>query len=257
MNSLVHIILSSIDVVAILFLLIFIGFLVLFTQRARAGGHMNLRRIPLYEHLGHLAAQAVETGKPIHLGMGTGQLGGQGAAESLIALTVLTIVAERAADAAWPVFGTTADGVTLASALGILRNRMRPAGHSTLAQEDRIRFVGPDPFAYAAGVRQSVQDVKPLANVLLGQWGAEALWVAEASRTPDLPQIGGSTPPATSALLAVSLDETVIGEDLFAAGAYLGRTAHLGSLAAQDLVRIIVILSIIAGVLLKSLGYWL
>ena len=53
-----------------------------------------------------------------------------------------------------------------------------------------------------------------------------------------------------------SLDETVVGEDVYAAGAYLHRPSHLGSLAAQDILRIVIVLSIIVGVVMVSLGYW-
>ena len=58
------------------------------------------------------------------------------------------------------------------------------------------------------------------------------------------------------ALLQFSLDEAVIGEEVYAAGAYLHRPSHLGSLATEDIIRIVLILSIVAGVIMISLGHW-
>ena len=69
-------------------------------------------------------------------------------------------------------------------------------------------------------------------------------------------QLGGAVDPSAQALLQFSLDDTVIGEEVYAAGAYLHRPSHLGSLATQDVIRIALILSIIAGVIMISLGYW-
>jgi len=56
--------------------------------------------------------------------------------------------------------------------------------------------------------------------------------------------------------MSASLDDTVIGEDVFAAGAYLHRPSHLGSLAAQDILRLVIMLGIVVGVVMTTLGYW-
>jgi hypothetical protein len=256
-----EIITANMDIVALLFLLLFVAFFLLFTYRAKRGARLHLRQNRLYARLLNLAAQAVETGKPIHLGMGSGSLGSGmgsnvGTAESFVALAVFATLADRARGAVRPLQATTADGAVLAAALGIVHRRNAQNGPARLALNKAVRFYGPAPLAYAAGVRQTLAEEKHLANVLLGHLGAEGLWIAETNSGNTPAQLGGTTPPASSALLAVSLDQMVLGEDLFAAGAYLGRIAHLGSLVTQDLMRVVIILSILVGVILASLGYW-
>ncbi len=50
-------------------------------------------------------------------------------------------------------------------------------------------------------------------------------------------------------------DDTLLGGDLFAAGAYLDKArAHVASLRAQDVLRVILILVILAGAAAKTLG---
>jgi hypothetical protein len=259
--QILEIIAANMDLVAVLFLLLFVIFFVLFNHGIRMGRRLHLRQNRLYERLLHLAAQAVETGTPIHLGMGIGSLSGGigpnvGAAESFVALSVLVTLADRARGAARPLQGTMADGTVLAAALGILHRRNAQNGGVAPSLNRQLRFYGPDPLAYAAGVHQTLSEERHLANVLIGHLGAEGLWIAETNIRNTPAQLGGTTPPPSSALLAVSLDQMVLGEDVFAAGAYLGRTSHLGSLATQDLMRIVVILSIVVGVILISLGYW-
>ena len=67
--------------------------------------------------------------------------------------------------------------------------------------------------------------------------------------------MASSDNPAVQALLFAAVENPLIGEDLFAGGAYLGRKpAHIASLRAQDIVRIVIIIAILVGVVLKTLG---
>lgn len=256
MHSFVQMVASSVDIVALGALFIFALFFILFTLRAFGGGRFPLRHIPLYERIRHLIAQAIETNRPLHIGLGSGGLGSVDMAESLMALTVFASCVRQTTVAEHALRGTTADGTVLAAALGILHRQAREAGHSRHSQSKEVLFYGPDPFAYAGGVRQTLATEPHLANILTGHFGGEGLWISEANVTRVYPQLGGTAPPTAAALFALSLDDYIIGEDLFAAGAYLGRTSHLGSLATQDLMRIVTILAVLVGVVLTSLGYW-
>ena len=256
MESFIEIIASSVDVVALALLLIFLLVLVIFTSRARGGRRFPLRPIPVYEKIRRFASLATESGQPLHIGMGSGQIGTRATPESLMAITVFDYIAQHAALGNHPIQGTTGNATVLATAQGVLQQARREAGFPERYVGKEIGFYGPDPLAYAAGTFDSLCHEEHLANVLVGQFGAEGLWIAESAHHRDLAQVGGTTEPAAAALMHVGLDESVIGEDVFAAGAYLHKPDHLGSLAAQDFMRIIIILSITVGVVMTSLGYW-
>ena len=92
-------------------------------------------------------------------------------------------------------------------------------------------------------------------TLLLGRFGVEGLWLSEAEAGAEQARLGGTAQPDAAALLTTSLDDAVHGEEVFAAGAYLHRPSHLGSLATEDALRVLVVVAILGGVVLASLGW--
>ena len=260
MQSYIEMLAESIDVAAIAILAVFFPFFVLFTVRAIAGCRFPLRAIHTYDRIRGLVSQAAESGRTIHVGMGSGRIGTESTPEVLMGLTVFDFVARNAATYDQSVSGTAGDPTVFSSAQGILQRARVDAGTGHQPRLGEVSFSGPDGLAYAAGTRQALQGiaglpVRHLASVLVGRFGAEGLWISEAASDQELIHLGGTSDPAASALMHATLDASLIGEDLFAAGAYLHRPSHLGSLAVQDFMRVIIILSLVVGALLASLGY--
>ncbi len=247
---------SSVDIIAVLLLVILTPLLIVFTIRAREERHFPLRSIPVYETIRRLASQAKETGYPIHVAMGTGRVGTETTPDSVMGLVVFDYVARNAAISNQPVQATAGDATLLAGAQGILQAARSEVGYPERYTSKEISFYGATPLAYSAGTLATLRDRRYLGNLFLGEFGPEGLWVSESVADRGFTQVGGASGPDSAALLAASLDDTVVGEDIYAAGAYLHRPSHLGSLAAQDVLRVVLILSIIVGVVLVSLGYW-
>lgn len=247
---------ASIDVAALTLLLVFLIFFLVFTLRAKSGARFALRPIAVYTRLQQLISQATESGRPIHIGMGSGQIGSAFTTEASMGLTTFDLVARHASASDMAVLGSTGDPTILATGQGILQVARREAGYAESYTGRDLGFYAPDPMAYAVGAEQELRRKKYLASVLLGRYGSESLWISEATGTLPMIHMGGTVDATAQALLQFSLDETVIGEEVYAAGAYLHRPSHLGSLATQDIIRIVLILSILAGVIMISLGYW-
>lgn len=225
------------------------------TWRSAVRDTRTLRPIPAYDRLCRLADQSAESGCPIHAALGAGALGGPFAPEVLMGLTVLGYLAQRAAACDQSVMATTGDGATLAAAQGIVQEARRQAGVQAVCHDGEVQFSGSDPLAYVAGAQEAAMRGSPLAHALWGRFGIEGLWLSLAVRH-DGDQLGGAADPAAGALLVAALDEVVLGEDLFAAGAYLHRPQHIGSLLTQDLLRGVIMILIGVGVALSSLGLW-
>ncbi len=247
---------SSVDIVAVLLLLIFLPLLAVLSARARRERHFTLRSIPAYESIRQLTSQATESGYPIQVTMGTGRIGTESTADALMGLVVFDYVARSAAISNQPVQATAGDGTLLAGAQGILQVARAETGYPERYTGKEVSFYGPTSLAYAAGTLATLRDRRYLGNLFFGGFDSGGLWISEAAADRGFTQIGGTPDPAAESLLAASLDETVVGEDVYAAGAYLHRPSHLGSLAAQDILRIVIVLSIIVGVVMVSLGYW-
>ncbi len=240
--------------VGLLVLLATLPFFVVYTWRAQHGWRPALRRIGAYERLNRLVNEAAESGRPLHVATGSASLAGPQAAESLAGLVALDFVARRAAIWGQPVLGSTADGASLPASQGLLREALGQAGYAEHYSAGALHYFGPDAQAYAAGAVELARQNQALGTVILGRFGPEGLWLAEAGAADDGVQIGGTAEPDGAALLHASLDETVQGEEVYAVGAYLHRPSHLGSLATQDLMRVGVVAAIVVGVLLASLG---
>lgn len=250
----------STDALAVIALLVTLAAILAHTSLSSAGHARSLRPISAYRRLRRLTDEAAESGRPIHVALGAGAMGGPNTPEAVMGLTVLDYVAGRAARYGQEMLVTTGDAATLAAAQGLVQGARWQAGSASTCAAREARFSGPDALVYAAGAADAALSPEehplPLAHALWGHWGAEGLWLAEATHRPDVSQLGGAASPAANALLYISLDEAVLGEDLFAAGAYLHRRAHVGSLVTQDLLRLAVLVLIVAGAILSTLGLW-
>jgi len=89
----------------------------------------------------------------------------------------------------------------------------------------------------------------------MGQFFAESLVLAETGNSIGAIQIAGTAEPAQLPFFVASCDYTLIGEELFAASAYLSREPRLlGSLKGQDIGKAIILIALIIGLLLETFG---
>ncbi len=89
----------------------------------------------------------------------------------------------------------------------------------------------------------------------MGQFGPEVLFLMEAQRRTGAQQIAGSSDPQGIALMYLGADQTLVGEEIFASGAYLERRKpHVAALLAQDWLRWAIILLIVIGFIAANIA---
>jgi hypothetical protein len=116
-------------------------------------------------------------------------------------------------------------------------------------------FLSDEQFAFASGYVGLIQREHVGAAFLFGSFAAESLVLAEAGQQIGAMQIAGAITPEQVPFFIVSTDYTLIGEELFAASAYLTReSVQLGSLYAQDRLKAFFLLLIIGGVISATLS---
>jgi hypothetical protein len=238
---------------ALLFLLIFTGLLAFFAVRVRRGGPKPvLRRIRAFEAMKGLVGRAVESGRMLHISLGVGSAANQTTADSLAGLTVLDFLSEQAADTGIPPVVSMADPTVMLLA----QNGVRTAGGGEEATE-QVRLIAPQPAAYAAGVMNILDSDEVNGTVQVGKFGDEYLLIGETAARHGMAHIGGASDPNTLPFIYASAQETLLGEEMYAAGAYLKHIpAHIGSLVAQDTMRWVVALVMLGGVLVATLQWW-
>jgi hypothetical protein len=211
-----------------------------------------LRIIEAYERLNRSIGLAVESGTRLHVSLGRGNLFTTSAGSALAGLAMLRRLAERTSLSDRPPVVTTGD-----ASLAILSQDTLQSGYRAAGAEDQYRFTtgrltGLTPFSYAAGTASTIHDEDVSTNIFLGDFGAESALMAEASDREHASLIAASDDLAAQSVFYATSQEPLIGEELFAAGAYVGAGAsHEASLNVQDILRWLIILAIIIGSMLK------
>lgn len=215
----------------------------------------NLRDIPALTRLFRTLGLSVEDGTRLHISLGRGSFLDSRGGSGLAGLAVLRYIAERTSVSDEPAVASAGD-----PALGLLAQDTLQAGYQAAGVEELYvpttgRVTGLTPFGYAAGAMNISQNENVSTNIMLGHFGPEAALLAEASDRENITVIGASDDLAGQAVLFANTQDALIGEELFAAGAYLGAGAsHTASLTVQDILRWTIIVALLGGAFAKLAG---
>jgi hypothetical protein len=256
-------------------LLFFLPIFFLAHWTIKRGTRIALRPINAFAAMHGLLAQSAEAGQPVHLSLGTGGIADASTADTAAGLQVLEYLADRAAVNASPPIVSVANPTVLPVAQDILRRAYNRHGYPEDYDAKRIRFVAPDPnlntgitpavvsyaphandaFGYAAGVMQLINKQKLIANVMVGRFGDEFLLMSETAAQKNMTQIGGTSDPQVLPFVYTSVSHPLIGEEIYAGGAYLSHKPwHLSSLLAQDILRWLIAFFVLGGIAWRTLG---
>jgi hypothetical protein len=134
------------------------------------------------------------------------------------------------------------------------------AGRPDAFDEKKVYFSTADQFAYVGSICGTMVREKPAACFYMGSFFAESLILAETGNVIGSIQIAGTAQPHQLPFFVAACDYTLIGEEFFAASAYLsGEPQQLGSLKGQDAGKLLVGLFLVVGTVLATLaklGEW-
>ncbi len=233
----------------------FIGLLITFAILDRKQPYENLRYIPAFHKLKRGIGQAVEAGRKLHLAAGFSNLSDTHAGVAFASLNLLRRIAHITAISDQPPVSTSGDPV-----LSLLMQETARSAFQTMGEEDRYdpsshQLCGITPTAYVAGTLPTLQDELVSVNVIAGNLGAEVGILIDAAERNQSLVVGGSDNLSAQAVLFASVSDPLIGEELFASGAYLkGSPWHRASLRTQDILRWVLVGFLIIGAVLKVLG---
>lgn len=218
--------------------------------RAKSGRQLYVRRIPGLNAIDEAIGRATEMGRPILEIPGLTAFG----VIAVQALTIFKYITKESARFATPMRFLTADATVYTVAQEAIYDAYQEAGRPDLFDSDNIRFLSDRQFAFASGVAGLIQREKVAANFLFGEFYAESLIFAETGNMVGAIQIAGTTSFTQVPFFVAACDYTIIGDEFYAASAYLGREpVLLGSLVGQDATKIMFGLLIILGAILASI----
>lgn len=213
------------------------------------------RSIKAIQRLQRSIELSVEDGSRLQVSIGHGGLLGPQSAAALAGLTLLRQVAEIAADSDQPPVATSGDGSLMLLAQDTLRSTYRRLGIREQFNLQLAQTSGLTPFSFAAGTLSPILDRHVLASALVGHFGPEAGLITAAAQRSEGFSLGGSDSLSGQAVLFAAADEPLIGEEVYAAGAYTNAgAAHQASLRTQDVLRWLAILAIIITAIMPLLS---
>ena len=231
---------------------IFCGIIIYCIYHARRGRDFFIRRIAGLEAVDEAIGRATEMGKSILYLTG---LHGISSISTLAGLNILGRVAYRAAEYDTPLLMPTYDPFVMVVGREIAKGAHMDAGRPDTYKEDNIYFVSSSQFAYTAAVNGVMLREQPAAIFYMGFFYAESLILAETGNSTGAIQIAGTDSDTQLPFFIAACDYTLIGEELYAASAYLSREPLLlGSLKGQDWSKLAIMAALFVGAILEALG---
>jgi hypothetical protein len=231
---------------------VFCGSVIYWIFHARAGREIKIRKIAGLEAVDEAVGRATEMGRSCLFIAGIQDMND---IQTIAGLSVLSRVSKVAAEFDAKVEVPTSRSLVMTAARETVQASYLAAGRPDAYNQDLIYYVTDEQFGFVAYIQGMMSREKPAACFYMGAFFAESLILAEMGNTIGAIQVAGTAMPAQLPFFVAACDYTLIGEEFFAASAYLsGEPDQLGSLKGQDIGKIIVAIGIVAGVSMASLA---
>lgn len=234
------------------FVFLICGAVILFIEMARKGTQFKVRKIAGLEAINDAVGRATEMGRSCLFVPGIQDIND---IQTVAGITILAQVAETTADYRATLEVPTSRSLVMTTARDTVEAAYLAAGRPDEYNEDDIYYITDEQFGYVASVTGKMVRDKPAACFYMGAFYAESLILAETGNSVGAIQVAGTAMPTQLPFFVAACDFTLIGEEFFAASAYLsGEPQQLGSLKGQDFGKLVGGLLLIAGCLIMTLS---
>lgn len=224
-----------------------------FIAVARRNPNLYIRKIAGLDAIDEALGRATEMGKPVLFIHG---LQGMDSISTIAATNILGRVARRTAAYDTQLRVATNDPIVMAVSQEVVKEGYLDAGRPDAYNPDHVFMAAADQFSYAAALEGMMTRERPATNILMGYFYAESLLLSETGASIGAIQIAGTDSYTQLPFFVTTCDYTLMGEELYAASAYLAREPRLlGSLKGQDYGKALLILVLLFGTLLATFGY--
>jgi hypothetical protein len=228
--------------------------ILLYIEAGKRGKDLFVRRIAGLNAVEDAVGRATEMGRPVMYIPGIMDMDD---IQTIASMVILGRVARKAAEYGSSLLVPTCRSVVMSVSQEVVKEAYLQTGRPDAFRREDITYLTDDQFGYAAGVDGMMVRQRPAAIFLLGTFYAESLILAETGKSVGAIQIAGTAMVSQIPFFIAACDYTLIGEELYAASAYLSREPKLlGSLKGQDAAKLVIMILIIVGVLGATAGHW-
>jgi hypothetical protein len=223
-----------------------------FINRAKTGRKLYIRKIAGLEAVDDAVGRATEMGRKIFFIPGIMDMDSM---QTIAGITILGRVAKLAAEYEAKLEVPVSRSLVMVTCRETVKEAYLNAGRPDAYNDNMVYYITDDQFGYAAALDGLFLRDKPAVVFLQGQFYAESLILAETANSVGAIQIAGTAMPSQLPFFVAACDYTLIGEELFAASAYLSKDPKLlGSLKGQDVGKFIFLLAIMVGTIFLTLN---
>jgi hypothetical protein len=237
---------------ALIVMFLFSIVILIYTRWAKKGKSLFVRKINGLDEVEEAVGRATEMGKPVLFVPGLQELD---EIETIAGISILGRVARITARYGTPLLVPVRYPLVLAAGQEVVEQAYLEEGNPDAYNKDMVRYVAGEQFAFTATVNGMMMRDRPATNIYMGAFFAESLLLAETGNAAGSIQIAGTAQPAQLPFFVAACDYTLMGEELYAASAYLSREPLLlGGLKGQDWMKVLLVILILLGIILVSIG---
>lgn len=226
-------------------------FLVVYTIMASKRKDLYIRPIAGLAELDNAVGRATEMGRPVMFVPGWGTLGD---VDTIASMMILNQIAKKTAEYDIRLIIPNVDYFVVPLAQEMVQTAYSEKGRPDAYNQNDIFFVSDTQFAFCAAVNGITVRERVATIFYMGYFFAEALLMTETGNQNGAIQIAGTDATTQVPFFITTCDYTLIGEEFYAASAYLSRDHNLVSmLKAQDYFKVIIIVCVVIGVILSTL----
>ncbi|MGQ0720189.1 MAG: DUF6754 domain-containing protein [Candidatus Eiseniibacteriota bacterium] len=226
--------------------------IIVYIERARAGQKMYIRKIAGMDAVTEAVGRATEMGAPVLYISGIQDMDD---VQTVAGITILGSISRMIAEYETTLLMPTSRSLVMSTARETVKEAYLSAGRPDAYRDDSIYYVTDEQFGFVAHVDGLMLRKRPAACFYLGAFFAESLILAETGNSIGAIQVAGTAQPTQLPFFVAACDYTLIGEELFAASAYLSQDEKmLGSLKGQDFGKLIAMVFIAVGAVFATLG---
>ena len=233
--------------VAVILYAVLVAVFVFFTKRGRV---FYVRPIAGLEEIDNAVGRATEMGRPMMYMMGSG---GLSEVNTLASMGILSQVAKKAAEYDTKLIVPCYNFIVMPVVQEIVRDAHYSVGRPDTYDKNNVFFLSDQQFPYVAAVNGIMIRERVATNFYMGGFAAEALLMTETGNIVGAVQVAGSDAITQIPFFITTCDFTLIGEELYAASAYLNPEPMLmGALKSQDIFKLLITILVTVSALLAS-----
>lgn len=241
------------QLITVLMQLVFAGVLLYLINHARSGKKLaKIRRLAGLDALDEAIGRATEMGRPIMYFPGQDGLSN---AQTLASFSVLEYVSKSCAR-----YDTRLIAVCSAAAIYSVMEGIVHQSYVSSGAEDRydptsVRFLASGWGAFTSAAQGTMKREQIAAALYFGGFYAEAMLLSEVGSMLGAIQVASTANTGQLPFFIAACDYTLIGEELYAASAYLSTDPVMkANLVALDYGKIVTVIILVVGIVSATLG---